>query len=156
MQTFLEANDGGVPVRGVPAPLARPASGAWLASVALVPGATALVWWRRAGSEAAIPRLFGVTALLAVSANMHVDFYDGLQLLVPGVVSWVLRDEYASRWHHWLIGVCILLVFLVGYAHIFFVPEGISWAGPLIGIWLLGEAADLLVRPRYAPAPAAR
>ena len=118
----------------------------WLASVAVVLGVTMLAWWRRRDSEAALPRLFGLTVLLAVSANMYVYFYDGLVLLVPGVVWWVLRDEYRSRWRHALIGACLLGIFVVGYLRIFLTSEGINWAGALIAIWLVCEAVDLLAR----------
>jgi len=123
----------------------------WLASVGLLVAAGTTAWWRRGGSEAALPRLFAVAVLLALGANMYVYFYDGLLLLVPGVVWWVCRDGYRSRSRHALIGLCILGVFVVGYLRIFLVPEGISWAGALIAIWLLCEAFDLLA----APAPAA-
>ena len=77
---------------------------------------------------------------------MYVYFYDGLVLLVPGVVWWVLRDEYRSRWRHALIGACLLGIFVVGYLRIFLTSEGINWAGALIAIWLVCEAVDLLAR----------
>jgi hypothetical protein len=134
-------------VSGVPHTLTTPVAIAWLASVTLVAGASALAWWRRGDSEAAIPRLFGLTVLLALSANMYVYFYDALLLLVPGVVWWVQRGDYASRWRHRMIGICILLLFLAGYASFFFARGGISWAGPLIAIWLLCEAVDLVAGP---------
>jgi len=123
----------------------------WLASVAVLVGAAGLAWWRRRDSEAALPRLFGLTVLLALSANMYVYFYDGLVLLVPGISWWVLRDQYRSRWRHGLIGACLLGIFIVGYLRIFFVSEGISWAGALIAIWLVCEATDLLAT---SPLPA--
>jgi len=116
----------------------------WLASVAVVLGVTMLAWWRRRDSEGALPRLFGLTILLAVSANMYVYFYDGLVLLVPGVVWWVLRDEYRSRARHGLIGACLLGMFVVGYLRIFLTSEGINWVSAFIAIWLVCEATDLL------------
>jgi len=126
----------------------------WLASVALLGAVTMAAWWRRSDSETALPRLFGLTVLLAISANLYVYFYDGLLLLVPGVVWWVMRDEYRSLWCHGLIGACLLGIFAVGYLGIFVTQEGISWAGPLIAIWLLCEAVDLLAAPSPAAAPA--
>jgi len=137
-------------VSGSPDSLTPALGVAWVASVALVVTATAVAWWRLGDSEAALPRLFGLAVLLAVSANLYVYFYDGLLLLVPGIVWHVRRADYASRGRHRLIGICIFLVFVVGYARIFLAPYGVSWAGMLIAIWLLCEAADLLARP--APA----
>src|SRR5262249_17536438 len=52
---------------GVPGPLTAPMAAAWMASIILVAGATALAWWRRGASGAASPRLFGLTVLLALS-----------------------------------------------------------------------------------------
>ncbi len=94
----------------------------------------------------ALPRLFGVTVLLALCANLYVYFYDGLLLLVPGVVWWVEREGYRSRWCHGLIGACLLGFFVVGYVSIFLLEfnEGVSWAGALLALWLVFEAADLL------------
>jgi hypothetical protein len=126
----------------------------WLASVALVAGVTALAWWHRSDSEAALARLFGLTVLLALSANLYVHFYDGLLLLVPGVVWWVRHDAYRSRWRHGLIGARLLGIFVVGYLRIFLVSEGINWPGALIAVWLISEAVDLLAAPPRSPQPA--
>jgi len=125
---------------------ARWAVAPWLASVAGLACLTALAWWRRRGDRMALPRLFGVTVLLALCANLYVYFYDGLLLLVPGVVWWVEREGYRSRWCHGLIGACLLGFFVVGYVSIFLLEfnEGVSWAGALLALWLVFEAADLL------------
>ena len=125
-----------------------------LASVVLLGALTSLAWWRRRDSEAALPRLFGLTVLLAIGANMYVYFYDGLLLLVPGVVWWVWRDRYRSRSRHAAIGACVLGILVVGYVRIFLTSEGVSWAGALIAIWLVCEAADLLAASPPAAAPA--
>jgi hypothetical protein len=137
-------------VSGSPDSLTPALGVAWVASVALVVTATAVAWWRLGDSEAALPRIFSLAVLLAVSANLYVYFYDGLLLLVPGIVWHVRRADYASRGRHRLIGICIFLVFVIGYARIFLAPYGVSWAGMLIAIWLLCEAADLLARPATA------
>jgi hypothetical protein len=123
------------------------ALGPWLASVAGLVALAALAWWRRRGEPAALPRLFGLTVLLALGANLYVYFYDGLLLLVPGVVWWVERHGYRSRWRHGLIGACLLGVFVDGYVKMVLVGEGIGWTGALIALWLACEALDLLATP---------
>jgi len=134
-------------LRTVSAAPERAAIAPWLAGAAALAAITALVWWRRRDDAAALPRLFGLVVLLALSANLYVYFYDGLLLLVPGVVWWVRRDEYRSRWRHRVIGASLLGVFVDGYARIFLVGPGISWTGALIAVWLVCEALDLLAAP---------
>ena len=71
-------------------------------------------------------------------------FYDGLLLLFPAIVWHVSRADYVSAFCHRLIGTCILLVFVTGHVTIFLFAPRVAWTGPMIAVWLLAEASDLL------------
>ena len=80
--------------------------------------------------------------LLTIAGNLYVYSYDGLLLLLPAIVWHVQGDQYRSRTCRRLIGGCVLLVFVFGYVALTY--GGVAWIGPLVALWLLGEAYDLL------------
>src|SRR5437762_3664458 len=63
-------------------------------------------------------------------------------LLLPAIVWHVQGDKYRSRTCRRLIGGCVLLVFVFGYVALTY--GGVAWIGPLVALWLLGEAYDIL------------
>jgi hypothetical protein len=127
------------------------AHAAWIVSIAGAAAAVAFAWQRARADAERVPRLFALTVLLAVVANVYLYFYDGLLLMIPGIVWYARRREYRSSLCHVGAGACIGLVFVVGYAQVFFSSSGASWAGAVIAVWLTCEAADLLL-PEPAPA----
>jgi hypothetical protein len=46
--------------------------------------------------------------------------------------------------------VCILLLFIGGHVTMFAIQGGVAWAGPVIAVWLVAEAYDLLAAPAAA------
>jgi len=116
----------------------------WLVSVVPLAVATLLVWRRGRDLRAPAARVFGVVITLAIAANIYVQFYDGLLLAVPALAWYLERRSYHSRAAHALIGACIALLLVGGHLTLFIVQGGIAWQGPLIAIWLLAEAYDLL------------
>ena len=115
----------------------------WLASVLPLLAVTVAAWRRRWSEPTPpLPRLFGLTVLLTIAGNLYVYSYDGLLLLLPAIVWHVQGDQYRSRTCRRLIGGCVLLVFVFGYVALTY--GGVAWIGPLVALWLLGEAYDLL------------
>jgi len=116
----------------------------WLASITPLALLVAAAWSKRwHGTGPALARLFGLTVLFMVSANIHLNHYDGLLLLFPGIAWYVRRDEYGPAARH-TIGACLLLTFVVSYVGLFALEGYVALAAPFIAIWLVAEGYDLL------------
>lgn len=126
----------------------------WLVSITPLGLLTAAAWTRRwSPAGGPLARLFGLTVLFMVSANIHLYHYDGLLLLFPGIAWYMRRDEYRPGARR-LIGACLLLAFVVSYVGLFALDGYVALAAPFIAIWLVAEAYDLLASrhpvPRWA------
>ena len=130
----------------------------WGASVAAVAAGVLLVWARRVRAER-LPRLLGVTVLFLVVGNPYCYFYDGLLLMIPGVIWYVERAQYAHAQCHRICGLCLLGIFIWQHLSLFVLKESAPWAfvGPLAWVWCMVEVFDLMVgaRRRSADMPAA-
>ncbi len=109
-----------------------------------------LAWIRCQPHQESVPRLFALTVLMLVGCNVYSFHYDGLLLTIAGAV-WFLRGrEYTSSRRHLAIGVTVFCVYVVQYVQTLFADGGVALAGPLIAIWLIIDAYDLLRAPMSA------
>ncbi|UCG17405.1 MAG: DUF2029 domain-containing protein [Phycisphaerales bacterium] len=121
----------------------------WAMSVVPIAAGAILVWARRVRAER-VPRLLGVTVLFLVAANPYCYFYDGLLLLIPGVIWYVERGRYAHAQCHRICGLCLLGIFVWQHLSLFVLKEFGPWAlvGPVAWVWCMVEVVDLTVGAR--------
>jgi len=128
----------------------------WAASVAPIVVGVLVVWARRVRAEC-VPRLLGVTVLFLVAGNPYCYFYDGLLLMIPGIIWYVERGRYAHAGCHRICGFCLLGIFIWQHLSLFVLKGSAPWAlvGPLAWVWCMVEVVDLTVgaRRRSADAP---
>ena len=120
-----------------------PAAGkvAWITLEGLAIAACLLVWLRARATEDQL----AMTALVALAANLYVEFYDVLVLAVPAAVWWTTRERYPPpTWRvvggaagaiwawHW--------IWAVGSPG----PGWPSMVGGLLAVWIAADASRVL------------
>jgi hypothetical protein len=135
--------------------------------ISLLPMAVgAFALWRRRRSADQLPRILSVIVLGLVACNPYIYFYDGLLLMLPGVIWYVRRDSYAVPWCHRAAGLCLLFIYAWQHLSLFVLKaEGhLALTGVGVYVWFMLEVYDLVrggrtvrieaddAKPRPAPA----
>jgi hypothetical protein len=111
-------------------------------------------------------RKVGVVVLVLVAANPYLSFYDGLLLVVPGLVWWGASHSYRDRRLWRLIGACVAVIWVgqhvvCSYLQFLALPgiglvdedaARFSVVGPAVAVWLTLEMLDA----RKCPAEGSR
>ena len=108
------------------------------------------VWaaWRAGGSAEQLPRILAITVLLAVACNPYMYIYDGLLLVIPGLVWHAGRHHYASVTCWRICGFGLAGVFFSQHFSYFVFGGGPAIAGAAAWVWLLAEVYDLALARR--------
>lgn len=107
----------------------------WLAVVA-VTGVAVLELWRQASIAHSLPRAFAALALFLVAANPRLYFYDGLLVVLAGMVFW-------ATGRRWVRSERVHRLSSAGFAALWITSWGGVWkalnvlTGPLAAIILL-------------------
>ena len=117
----------------------------WLGCVALL-GLAVLQLWRPSSLAASLPRAFAAAALFVVAANPRLYFYDGMLLILPGVVLWAtgrkwLHDERLLLASWWIFAV----LWVASWGGVIKALNVLT--GPLAGILLILWSIDSVRRP---------
>jgi hypothetical protein len=116
----------------------------WLASVLPLLAITVAAWVKTEPNAEHLPRLFGLCTLALVCANFYVTIYDGLLLALPGMVWYTGERSYRSARCHLIGGIALLLIYLWQQVTTWLTHAGPAIVGPLVAVWLVAEAWDLL------------
>lgn len=119
----------------------------WGASIVPLVLATGAAW-RGKLDPSRLPRLLAITVLLVVACNPYVYFYDGLLLMIPGIVWYVDRRGYASTRCHRLAGIALVVAYAWQHLSLWVLKGGWPLVGVAVSIWLLIEVYDLTFAPR--------
>lgn len=102
------------------------------------------VWsaWRARVSAEQLPRILAITVLLAVACNPYMYIYDGLLLVIPGLVWHAGRHQYASVTCRRICGFGLAGVFFWQHVSYFVFGGGPAIAGAAAWVWLMAEVCD--------------
>ncbi len=118
---------------------------AW--GITLLPmGVGAMLVWRRRPVPRRLARVLSVIVLGLVACTPYLYFYDGLLLMLPGIVWYVQRDDYAVRRCHQVAGWCLLGIYLWQHLSLFVLKAygHLALTGLGVSVWYVAEVYDLV------------
>jgi hypothetical protein len=115
----------------------------WLASIIPLLAMVTALWYRTGPDPERLPRLFGIMVLAIISCNPYSTPYDGLMLVLPGMVWYLYRGSYRSPTCHLICGLAIAFIYIYGYMNFWLLQGGWALIGPALAVWMIADTWDL-------------
>jgi hypothetical protein len=142
----------------------RLVTGLWLACALPLTAVTGWAWFKADREPRTLPRLVGITVLLAVTCSPYLHHYDAIIVALPGMVWYLDANSFRSATLRQVCGAALLAAYLIQQVSLWGMQGGLSLVGPVLAVWLVADALDLATggfqvapstcRPALSPRPA--
>ncbi|MEP6653103.1 MAG: glycosyltransferase family 87 protein, partial [Myxococcales bacterium] len=115
----------------------------WLACALPLAAVTGWAWLKADRKRSALPRLLGITVLLAVTCSPYLHHYDAIIVALPGMVWYLDPGSFRSTILRHVCGAALLAAYLIQQVSLWGMQGGLSLVGPALAVWLVADALDL-------------
>lgn len=115
----------------------------WLSCIGPLIVMVGWAWLKFGRVEDRLPRLFGLTVLMLVSCSPYMFQYDGLLLILPGLVWYLQKDSFRGGRAHDICGLAILFIYFWQHLATWILQGGPALIGPAAAVWLVADVLDL-------------
>ncbi|MEO5767987.1 MAG: glycosyltransferase family 87 protein [Polyangia bacterium] len=115
----------------------------WLACALPLAALTGWAWLKADRKSSALPRLLGITVLMAVTCSPYLHHYDVIIVSLPGMVWYLSPRSFRSATLRQVCGASLLAAYLIQQVSLWGMQGGLSLVGPVLAVWLVADALDL-------------